>query len=82
MITQASQARGNELACQCRRQKRFGFNPWIGKIPWRREWQPAPVFLPWRIPGTEEPGGLQITGLQRVGLKSFSCRHDYSTFLK
>ena len=23
-----------------------GFNPWVGKIPWRREWQSAPVFLP------------------------------------
>jgi len=22
-----------------------GFNPWVGKIPWRRAWQPAPVFL-------------------------------------
>ena len=25
--------------------KRPGFNPWVGKIPWRREWQPTPVFL-------------------------------------
>ena len=25
---------------------RLGFNPWVGKIPWRREWQPIPVFLP------------------------------------
>ena len=24
----------------------FGFNPWVGKIPWRREWQPTLVFLP------------------------------------
>ena len=23
-----------------------GFNPWVSKIPWRREWLPAPVFLP------------------------------------
>ena len=22
------------------------FNPWVGKVPWRREWQPTPVFLP------------------------------------
>ena len=33
-------------ACQCRRHKRRGFNPWVGKIPWRRAWQPTPVFLP------------------------------------
>ena len=26
--------------------KRFGFNPCVGKIPWRRAWQPTPVFLP------------------------------------
>ena len=26
--------------------KRGGFYPWVGKIPWRRAWQPTPVFLP------------------------------------
>ena len=31
---------------QCRRLKRLGFDPWVGKIPWRRAWQPTPVFLP------------------------------------
>ena len=39
-------SRGKELACQGRRLKRCGFNPWVGKIPWRRKWQPTPVFLP------------------------------------
>ena len=34
-----------ELACQCRRCKRRGFDPWVRKIPWRRAWQPTPVFL-------------------------------------
>ena len=33
-------------ACQCRRHKQFGFDPWVGKIPWRRAWQPTPVLLP------------------------------------
>ena len=37
---------------------RSGFDPWVGKIPWRREQQPTPVFLP----GEEEPGGLQSIG--------------------
>ena len=36
---------GKEPACQCRKQKSHGFNPWVSKIPWRREWQPTPVFL-------------------------------------
>ena len=36
-------ARGKELPCQCRRGQ---FHPWVGKIPWRRKWQPTPVFFP------------------------------------
>ena len=28
------------------RCKRHGFYPWVGKIPWRRKWQPTPTFLP------------------------------------
>ena len=39
-------ASGKEPACQCRRLKRHGFDPWVGKIPWRRQWQPTPVSLP------------------------------------
>ena len=39
-------ASGKEPACQCRRCKRCGFDPWVKKIPWRRAWQPTPVFLP------------------------------------
>jgi len=30
---------------------------WVGKIPWRRAWQPTPIFLPGESPWTEEPGG-------------------------
>ena len=37
--------RGKEPTCQGR-QKRSEFDPWVGKIPWRRAWQGAPVFLP------------------------------------
>ena len=35
-----------EPACQRRRRKRHGFNPWVRKICWRRAWQPTPVLLP------------------------------------
>ena len=40
---------------------------WVGKIPWRRAWQPTLVFLPGESPWIEEPGGLQSMGMQRVG---------------
>ena len=33
-----------------------------GKIPWRRGWQPSPVYLPGESPQTEEPGRLQSMG--------------------
>ena len=39
---------------------------WVRKIPWRRKWQPTPVFLAWKIPWTEEPGELQSIRLPRV----------------
>ena len=42
--------------------------------PQRRKWQPTPVFLPGKIPGTEESGGLQSMGLQRV-------EHHWATFI-
>ena len=34
------------LPDSARRHRRYGFDPWVRKIPWRRKWQPAPVFLP------------------------------------
>ena len=37
---------GKEDTCQCRRYKRGEVNPWLGKIFWRRKWQPTPVILP------------------------------------
>ena len=43
------------------------FDPWVGKIP-LEEGMPTHLSIPaWRIPWTEEPGGLQSTGSQRVG---------------
>ena len=39
-------ARGEELTCQRRRHMGCEFEPWVGKIPWRRAWQPTPMFLP------------------------------------
>ena len=48
LATQCSHGRprwlsGKEPTCQCQRCR---FNPWVGKIPWRRAWQPSLVFLP------------------------------------
>ena len=56
----------------------LGSIPGSGRFPWRMEWQPTPVILAWRIPWTEEPGGLQSTWLQRVG---HDWRTQFSVFL-
>ena len=52
---------------QCRRPRDVGFDPWVRKIPGRQKWKPTLLFiLAWKIPWTEEPGGLQSLGSQRV----------------
>ena len=43
-----------------------GCDPWVGKMPWNRTWQPTPVFLPGKFQWAERPGRLQSMGLQRV----------------
>ena len=48
---------GKELTCQCRRHKRHRFNPWVGKIPWRRAGQPTPEFLPGKSHGQRSLAG-------------------------
>ena len=54
---------GKESACNAGNP-----NPWVMKIPWRRECITThSSILAWRIPWTEEPGGLQPVGSQRVG---------------
>ena len=52
---------GKDSACQRRRRR---FDPWVGKILWRRKWQPTPVFFPGESPKKEEPSRLQSIGSQ------------------
>ena len=44
--------------------RRPGFDPWVRKIPWRREWQPTPVFLP-----GESHGRRSLVGYSPQGYK-------------
>ena len=50
---------GKEYACKYRRHE---FNPWVGKIPWRRKWQPTPVFLPGEFHGQRSLEGYSPWG--------------------
>ena len=51
----------SEPACQCRRHKRHGFDPWVGKIPWRK-WLTTPVFLPGEARGQRSLVGYSLYG--------------------
>ena len=44
----------------CRRRKRHGLDPWLGKISWRRAWQPTPVFLPGEAHGCSSLVGYTV----------------------
>ena len=61
-------ASGKELACQCRRHKRPRFNPCVGKIPWRRKWQPTPVFMPGESHGQRSLVGYGPQGLKEMDM--------------
>jgi len=50
-------ASGKEPTYQCRRRKRRRLDPWVRKIPWRRAWQPTPVFLPGEAHGQRSRAG-------------------------
>ena len=53
-----------ESACQCRRCKRLEFDPWVGKIPWRKAWLPTPVLLPGKSHGQRSLTGYSPWGLR------------------
>ena len=52
----------------CLQRRRCGFSPWVGKIPWRREWLPTPVFLPGESQGQRSLVGYSPRGWIRVRL--------------
>ena len=58
-----------KIHLQCRRPR---FDPWVGKISWRRKWQPTPVFLPGEFHWQRTLAGYTPWGSQRVG-------HDWAT---
>ena len=65
---------GKESCLQCGKPR---FDPWVGKSPWRRKWQPTPVFLPGESQGWRslvEPGRLPSMGSPRV-------EHNWATSL-
>ena len=74
---------GKESTCQCRR---LGFGPWVGKIPWRRNWQSMPVLFSYLGNSwTEETCCIQSLGLQknqpRLVIKQQQHSVEYSDYI-
>ena len=68
---------GKEPFCQCRRCKRYEFNPWVRKILWRRKWQPTPVFLPGKFHGQRSLVGYSPWGLKESDMtEQLSANND------
>ena len=59
---------GKELTYQYRRHKRFGFALWARKIPWRRAWQPTPLFLPGESHGQSNLAGYSPQGHKELDM--------------
>ena len=72
--------RGKEPSCQWRRRRGPGLDPWVGKIPWRRQWQPTPVFLPGKSHGQRSLVGYSPWGRKRVrhDLGNCACMQAYT----
>ena len=70
-------ASGKEPTCQCRKHKRNRFSPLVRKIPWRREWQPTPAFLPGKFHGQRSLAGYGPWGCK----KSDTTKNDLAYML-
>ena len=76
-------ASGKEPRCHCRRQKSCGFSPWTEKTPWRRPWQPPPVFLPGKSHGQRTLAMAHKAAKSQTWLKCLSTHaHKRSSVLR
>ena len=69
---------GKESACQCRRHKRYSFDPWVGMIPWSRKWQPTPVFLAGKSHGQRSLVGYSPQGRKESDMTEHTHTHTHT----
>ena len=62
--------------CQCRGCERCRFDPWVGKIPWRRKWQSTPVFLPGESHGQRSLVGYSSWGHKELDRTEHTCSQE------
>ena len=67
----------SRIRLQCERP---GFDPWVGKIPWRKKLQPTPVSLPGKSHGQRTLAGYSPWGCKRVGYNCVTKQHGPNKF--
>ena len=60
------------------RPKGLRFDPWVGKIPWRRKWQPTLVFLPRKFPWTKDPWHAAVCEVTKIWTQLSVCVHTHT----
>ena len=65
----------------CKRPKRCRFDPWVGKIPWRRAWQLTPVFLPGESHAQRSLAGYSPWDHKESDMAKHTCRRFKSSVL-
>ena len=68
-----------ESTSQCRRLRRCGFDPWVGKVPWRRKWQSTPIFFPAKSNNLSCRGTWRAT-VHGVAKESDMTEHEQMMF--
>ena len=70
---------GKESIYQYRRQRggRYGFDPWVGKIPWSRKWQPMPVLLPGKHHGQRSLAGHSPWDCSESDMTTWKSAHTH-----
>ena len=66
----------SRLACHCQRHKRRRHDPWVGKTPWRRKWQPISVFLPGESHEWRSLVGYNLWGPKEWDTTEHTHTHD------
>ena len=61
-------------------RKRYRFNPWVGKIPWRRKWQPTPVFFLGESHGQRSLAGYSPRGHKESDTKESDTKESDRQF--
>ena len=75
-----------QMVTVCLQCGRPGFEPWFGKIPWRKKWQSTPVLLPGKSHGQRSLVGYSLWGLkesdttERLHFHFHKCQILFSAF--